>query len=189
MLDDLEALNERIYELYGRLYENAELLTKKQSDYIADRLFEQYKKEYDILRLNAEPDRAAAQYRAEERSARLMPYSPCWFMRLFGKKKNEAAKLIEREVEKAVGQEFATRECALETLDTEEDARQETDTEETSTEIECVSAREEPAVNVEPQERGEAEEQGTEQSDSNSIENEQRAAQAEGRQGADGAAV
>ena len=107
MLEDLEALNERIYELYGRLYENGELLTKKQSDYIADRLFEQYKKEYEILKLNTEPDRATAQYRAEERGELLTPRSPCWFKRLFGQRKNKAAELIEREEQKTAEERFA----------------------------------------------------------------------------------
>ena len=113
MLEDLEALNERIYELYGRLYENGELLTKKQSDYIADRLFEQYKKEYEILKLNTEPDRATAQYRAEERGELLTPRSPCWFKRLFGQRKNKAAELIEREEQKTAEEGFAARESLL----------------------------------------------------------------------------
>ena len=113
MLEDLEALNERIYELYGRLYENGELLTKKQSDYIADRLFEQYKKEYEILKLNNEPDRATAQYRAEERGELLTPRSPCWFKRLFGQRKNKAAELIEREEQKTAEEGFAARESVL----------------------------------------------------------------------------
>ena len=113
MLEDLEALNERIYELYGRLYENGELLTKKQSDYIADRLFEQYKKEYEILKLNTEPDRAIAQYRAEERGELLTPRSPCWFKRLFGQRKNKAAELIEREEQKIAEEGFAARESVL----------------------------------------------------------------------------
>ena len=113
MLEDLEALNERIYELYGRLYENGELLTKKQSDYIADGLFEQYKKEYEILKLNTDPDRAAAKYRAKERGELLTPRSPCWFKRLFGQRKNKAAELIEREEQKIAEEGFAARESVL----------------------------------------------------------------------------
>ena len=113
MLEDLEALNERIYELYGRLYENGELLTKKQSDYIADGLFEQYKKEYEILKLNTDPDRVAAKYRAKERGELLTPRSPCWFKRLFGQRKNKAAELIEREEQKTAEEGFAAREFLL----------------------------------------------------------------------------
>ena len=113
MLEDLEALNERIYELYGRLYENGELLTKKQSDYIADGLFEQYKKEYEILKLNTDPDRVAAKYRAKERGELLTPRSPCWFKRLFGQRKNKAAELIEREEQKTAEEGFAARESLL----------------------------------------------------------------------------
>lgn len=113
MLEDLEALNERIYELYGRLYENGELLTKKQSDYIADGLFEQYKKEYEILKLNTDPDRVAAKYRAKERGELLTPRSPCRFKRLFGQRKNKAAELIEREEQKTAEEGFAARESLL----------------------------------------------------------------------------
>ena len=63
-LKQLKQLNECIYELYGRLYENEELLTKKQTDYIADKLFEAYKQEYGVLALNAEPETAGEAFAA-----------------------------------------------------------------------------------------------------------------------------
>ena len=126
MLESLERLNERIYELYGRLYENSELLTKKQSDYIADRLFEQYKAEYALLEQNTEPARAEAHYRAWQSSFRLTPKAPGWFKRVFlRRRKNRVALLFEQEVETAVERGFAMREVALEKVGNEADQAEE----------------------------------------------------------------
>ena len=42
MTDKLRELNETYYELYGRLYENGEQLTKEQRDSIAAKLLAEY---------------------------------------------------------------------------------------------------------------------------------------------------
>ncbi len=122
MLDELKKLNERIYELYGRLYENEELLTKKQTDYIADKLFEAYKQEYGVLALNAEPDTAGEAFAAKERRRLLVPYVPKWLARIFLRKRtNAAAKLILREVREAAERAFAERTAKLDAAQTEEE--------------------------------------------------------------------
>ena len=122
MLDELKKLNERIYELYGRLYENEELLTKKQTDYIADKLFEAYKQEYGVLALNAEPDTAGEAFAAKERRRLLVPYVPKWLARIFLRKRtNAAAKLILREVREAAERAFAERTAKLDTAQAEEE--------------------------------------------------------------------
>ena len=145
----------RIFPL-GRLYENGELLTKKQSDYIADGLFEQYKKEYEILKLNTEPDRATAQYRAEERGELLTPRSPCWFKRLFGQRKNKAAELIEREEQKIAEEGFAARESVL---DSQADKPSEEQAAEGAENL-SESAEEQTERSGQTQEQAEAVEQG-----------------------------
>ena len=66
MTDKLRELNETYYELYGRLYENGEQLTKEQRDSIAAKLLAEYESEYEVLRLKAEIARAAV---AEARAA------------------------------------------------------------------------------------------------------------------------
>lgn len=122
MLDELKKLNERIYELYGRLYENEELLTKKQTDYIADKLFEAYKQEYGVLALNAEPDTAGEAFAARERRRLLVPYVPKWLARIFLRKRtNAAAKLILREVREAAERAFAERTAKLDAATAEEE--------------------------------------------------------------------
>ena len=122
MLDELKKLNERIYELYGRLYENEELLTKKQTDYIADKLFEAYKQEYGVLALNAEPDMAGEAFAAKERRRLLVPYVPKWLARIFLRKRtNAAAKLILREVREAAERAFAERTAKLDAASAEEE--------------------------------------------------------------------
>ena len=114
MLDDLKQLNERIYELYGRLYENEELLTKKQTDYMADKLFEAYKQEYGVLALNAEPETAGEAFAAKERRRLLVPYVPGRFARIFLRRRtNAVAKLILREVREAAERAFAERTAKL----------------------------------------------------------------------------
>ena len=114
MLDDLHELNESFYSLYGRLHENEMLLSKKQAEYIADKAFDLYKREYALLLKKHMPTYESAVFAAEERAAAVIPHVPCWFARIFLRRRmNRAADLIVREVEKAVRQEHAKREKKL----------------------------------------------------------------------------
>ena len=45
----IRELNEVFYDLYGRLYENTELLTKRQRDAVSTRLLKQYEVEYQKI--------------------------------------------------------------------------------------------------------------------------------------------
>lgn len=154
MLDELKKLNERIYELYGRLYENEELLTKKQTDYIADKLFEAYKQEYGVLALNAEPETAGEAFAAKERRRLLVPYVPKWLARIFLRKRtNAAAKLILREVREAAERAFAERTAKLDAaLAEEEEAEQPEDaaeqTEEQPAALQAVSEQAAPETDA-----------------------------------------
>ena len=163
MLDELKKLNERIYELYGRLYENEELLTKKQTDYIADKLFEAYKQEYGVLALNAEPETASEAFAAKERRRLLVPYVPKWLARIFLRKRtNAAAKLILREVREAAERAFAERTAKLDAaLAEEEEAEQPEDAAEQAEEqpAEPQTAAEQAAPETDAAEAGEPAEQ------------------------------
>lgn len=128
MTDGLKELNERFYSLYGRLYENQELLTKKQSDYMAERLFEQYKQEYAQLLVETEPERAKAAFLARERCKVFVPYVPGWLARwLLGRRMNRAAELLLREVHERADRAFDERAAELddEAAEAEEDKKAE----------------------------------------------------------------
>ena len=54
MLNKLGQINESFFELYGSIRENTENLSRKQLDYMQDKLFEQYKLEYSKIALEKE---------------------------------------------------------------------------------------------------------------------------------------
>lgn len=146
MLDDLKQLNERIYELYGRLYENEELLTKKQTDYMADKLFEAYKQEYGVLALNAEPETAGEVFAAKERRRLLVPYVPGRFARIFLRRRtNAVAKLILREVREAAERAFAERTAKLDAAKKAAEQAEEQPAEQAAPETDAAAAAEQPA--------------------------------------------
>ena len=215
MLDDLKQLNERIYELYGRLYENEELLTKKQTDYMADKLFEAYKQEYGVLALNAEPETAGEAFAAKERRRLLVPYVPGRFARIFLRKRtNAVAKLILREVREAAERAFAERTAKLDAAKKAAEQAEEQPAEQTAPETDAAAAAEQPAEpreqpsadgqpappqaaqntdtapeqGTEHEEPNGAEEHGTEADVSLTAESKPSAAQAKGRQRDVGAA-
>lgn len=146
MLDDLKQLNERIYELYGRLYENEELLTKKQTDYMADKLFEAYKQEYGVLALNAEPETAGEAFAAKERRRLLVPYVPGRFARIFLRRRtNAVAKLILREVREAAERAFAERTAKLDAAKKAAEQAEEQPAEQAAPETDAAETAEQPA--------------------------------------------
>ena len=151
MINELKQLNECIYELYGRLYENEELLTKKQTDYMADKLFEVYKQEYGVLALNAEPETAGEAFAAKERRRLLVPYVPGRFARIFLRRRtNAVAKLILREVREAAERAFAERTAKLDAAKKAAEQAEEQPAEQAAPETDAAEAAEQPA---EPQEQ------------------------------------
>lgn len=112
MTDKLRELNETYYELYGRLYENGEQLTKEQRDSIAAKLLAEYESEYEVLRLKAEIARARELYELRLKSAELIPRT--WrVLHIFRRKYNRAAIQSGAEVAAEVERYFAGREAAL----------------------------------------------------------------------------
>ena len=215
MLDELKQLNERMYELYGRLYENEELLTKKQSDYMADKLFEAYKQAFGVLVLNAEPETAGAEFTAKERRKRLVPYVPGRFARIFLRRRtNAVAKLILREVREAAERAFAERTAKLDAAKKAAEQAEEQPAEQAAPETDAAAEAEQPAEpreqppadgqpappqaaqntdtapeqGTEHEEPNEAEEHGTEADVPLIAESKPSAAQAKGRQRDVGAA-
>ena len=145
-LKQLKQLNECIYELYGRLYENEELLTKKQTDYMADKLFEVYKQEYGVLALNAEPETAGEVFAAKERRRLLVPYVPGRFARIFLRRRtNAVAKLILREVREAAERAFAERTAKLDAAKKAAEQAEEQPAEQAAPETDAAETAEQPA--------------------------------------------
>lgn len=109
-LDELRALNEKFYDLYGRLYENEPLFLgdKKAVDRFKSNLFEQYEAEYRVLKIKFETIEKPALYDAEVRHDILVPRNRFIFFR------NRARKLIDNEVFCELDGYFARREKELE---------------------------------------------------------------------------
>ena len=109
-LNELRALNEKFYDLYGRLYENEPLFLgdKKAVDRFKSNLFEQYEAEYRVLKIKFETIEKPALYEAEVRHDILVPRNRFIFFR------NRARKLIDNEVFCELDGYFARREKELE---------------------------------------------------------------------------
>lgn len=115
MKKELHDLNERFYALYGRSYENSELLTREQSEYMAKKLLEQYKDEYELLELKESVERSRLMYALRLKRGYLSPRT--WrFLLIFKRKYNFAAELLNREVNEEVQNLYAAQEAAIEKL-------------------------------------------------------------------------
>lgn len=145
MIKELGELNEKFYELYGRLYENGELLTPKQAALMADNLLAQYKAEYELLTLKTGINEMKELYTVKQRRGALIPHR--WRF-LFWGKANQAATTIEREIQTEITQYFNEREKALARLIEALDKENEQPSEESDSEAD--SAESEPTDNETP---------------------------------------
>ena len=165
MNKDLYDLNERFYALYGRLYENSELLTREQRDYTAKNLLEQYKNELELLQLRQSVERGREIYELRQKRSYLIPRT--WrFLLIFKRKYNFAAELLNRQVYEEVQNVYTLQELAIEKLhrqlmDEEADA---------DSKVEGEQA-------VEPQDHAESAEQGEKVPAESKAEGEQAAEQ------------
>ena len=98
----LEELNERTYELFARLESNKEFLSEKQYAFMANVLYEQYKKSYE--KLNAENN---IEYRTTmfEMKQIVKLYVP----RTFFGFKNKMAKVITAETKEDFFKQYSVR--------------------------------------------------------------------------------
>ena len=99
MLTELEKLNEAFFRLYGGIYENTELLTKRQSDYKNERLFEQYKQEYVKLALEKETEDARDLFVLKMRKNGYVPWKFLFW-------KNSAYKLLKAQLVKELDEYY-----------------------------------------------------------------------------------
>ena len=94
MIKELGELNEKFYQLNGRLHKNKSLLAIKpeQIQYMATALFNQYKAEYKLLSMRAEIRERRALYDTELRHYILVPRKRFIFFR------NRAMKQLDTEI-------------------------------------------------------------------------------------------
>ena len=124
-LEELGKLNEKFYELYGNLSENRKFLgDNKTYQLFSTNLLEQYKAEYEILKIRFETIEKPKLYAAQVRHGELVPRNHFFFFR------NRAKKLIDNEILLELDKYFNEREKALErlisALENEDSAEQET---------------------------------------------------------------
>lgn len=106
MIKELGELNEKFYQLYGRLHKNKSLLAIKpeQIQYMATALFNQYKAEYKLLSMRAEIRERRALYDTELRHYILVPRKRFIFFR------NRAMKQLDTEIIEKLEAWFEQRE-------------------------------------------------------------------------------
>lgn len=106
MIKELGELNEKFYQLYGRLHKNKSLLAIKpeQIQYMATALFNQYKAEYKLLSMRAEIRERRALYDTELRHYILVPRKRFIFFR------NRAMKQLDTEIIDKLDAWFEQRE-------------------------------------------------------------------------------
>lgn len=94
MIKELGELNEKFYDLFGRLHKNKSLLAVKpeQIQFMATALFNQYKAEYKLLAMRAEIRERRQLYDAELRHYFLVPRKHLFFFR------NRAMKQLDGEI-------------------------------------------------------------------------------------------
>ncbi len=107
-LKELEELNEKFYKLFGRLHENKSLFNNaKAVEYFGDKIFEQYKIEYENLRIRFEEIEKPELYREQVKRGLLVPRNRFLLFR------NRAKKLIDGEAAAELSKYFDDREKAL----------------------------------------------------------------------------
>ena len=122
-LGELKKLNAKFYELFGELFESREIIPNKAIyEYLTAKLFEQYKAEYEVLKVKTETEEKPALYNAKLRHSQLVPRRRFLFFR------NRAQKLIDEEVttelEKLFREYKAKIDMLIEALDKADDASQ-----------------------------------------------------------------
>lgn len=122
-LGELKKLNAKFYELFGELFESREIIPNKAIyEYLTAKLFEQYKAEYEVLKVKTETEEKPALYNAKLRHSQLVPRRRFLFFR------NRAQKLIDEEVttelEKLFREYKAKIDMLIEALDKADDATQ-----------------------------------------------------------------
>ncbi|MDE6597977.1 MAG: hypothetical protein K2K60_05010 [Clostridia bacterium] len=118
-LDELRQLNEKFYEMYGRLYKNRKLLdNSKTVEFFGKQLFEQYKAEYEALKYKYEIEELPELETVKQRHSELVPrYRRPWYFLFLVRRPNRALKNIERAIYCEIEAHFRKKEAALERLE------------------------------------------------------------------------
>lgn len=100
MIDTLEQLNLRFFELFGELYENVEFLSNDSYKYMEQILFTQYKTEVEKFLLDKQLEDKKDIYELKKRVKNLTPSGILFF-------KNEAKILTNKKLKKEFEKYFA----------------------------------------------------------------------------------
>lgn len=111
MKKEVRALNLSFFALVGDYYENRELMTGKQRDYITARLFDLYKEEYMRLCRRCEIESKREDYAIKLMRAKRIPRPWKWYT--FWRKANKAAKLFNQEIAKETERQFKELEAKI----------------------------------------------------------------------------
>ena len=104
--EELKELNETFLELGCRIKEYSALIPEKLANYMADRLFEQYKVSYSIMASKKAIKDGTGLYVIKARKAALVP----WKFFIF---RNRICKITDKELKKEFNKLFAEREQNL----------------------------------------------------------------------------
>ena len=102
MLNELGRLNEQFFKFYGDIRENTENLSRKQLDFMQEKLFEQYKLEYSKIALEKDIEDKSAITSLKLRYGGFAPSKLLCF-------KNTAYKLLSEQINQELT-EFYTKE-------------------------------------------------------------------------------
>ncbi len=118
-LKDLRELNEKFFDMFGRLFRNRKLLdSEKTFKYFGERLFEQYKAEYEALKYKHELKELPELEKVKQLHKEIVPRSwRPWYFLFLVHRRNRALKNIEREAFIEIEQLFRSKEAALERLE------------------------------------------------------------------------
>lgn len=104
--EDWKDLNEAYYELYGRLFENMELVDEKFYALVSKKLLESYEEERALLERKNSIAYKQDLFETKVRCGRKIPRTFLWW-------RNRAAKTTLKELAQELGVYFAERDKAL----------------------------------------------------------------------------
>ncbi len=112
VLKELKDFNENFFELYARLNQYKKFIaSEEQFRFMADKIFEQYKTQYELFRLKHELDNQRNLYSARLKCSALIPARHRHW--LLWKRDNRAAQLLSEEIRQEVEAFFAKEEEAI----------------------------------------------------------------------------
>ncbi len=112
-MERLTAINEQLYKLYGRVYNNKQFLTKKQYSYLTSCLFDQYVVEYKKFYLEKRIEDKQIIFNKKQNGKCRIPHKFLFF-------KNKVARLYINIIKKEVEEYFNSLNKNIQSDKTEE---------------------------------------------------------------------